>query len=143
MQTNTLVEELILNARKAQEELNYAQKKLHAAEKALQAAQAHLQLCQQKVSEAEALCRRAEALAQKAYNNQNEAERNSVNDKDKLHELKDKAHDSERCLDELTDNSWKIQRASSENLNDNAAIMDKLSGLMDDYETYSLDGGRL
>ena len=128
---------------KAQEELDRAQKMKDAAEKALAAARQHLELCQQKLAEAEALKRRAEALKQKACSNLDNAEKAQKADEEKLHELKSRAKESARSLGELSDNSLSIQRNASDNLCDNAAIMDKLSGLMYDYETYSLDGGKL
>lgn len=127
---------------KFKEELAQAREAKNAAAAALAAARNHLAQCQQKVSEAEALKRQAEALEQKAKANQVDAEKAHSNDVDKYQELKKTAKDSARYLGELADKSLSIQRDASDNLCDNAAIMDKLSGLMYKYETYSLDRGK-
>ena len=81
-------------------------------------------------------------MEQKAKANQVDAEKAHSNDVDKYQELKKTAKDSARYLGELADKSLSIQRDASDNLCDNAAIMDKLSGLMYKYETYSLDRGK-
>lgn len=124
------------------EDLAKAQSVKSAAETALAAAHSHLQLCRQKLSEAGTLKRRAEALEQKAKANQAGAEKAHHGDNEKYRQLKKTAKESARLLGELADNSMNIQRNASDNLCDNASIMDKLSGLMYDYETFSLDGGK-
>ena len=126
-----------------QQQLAQAEKMKSAAEKALAAAQTHLQLCQQKLSEAGALKNRAEALVQKAKNSEDTALKAWSADSDKLEELKKTAKKSAQVLEDLADNSLNIQRDACDNLGDNAAIMNKLAELMYDYETYSLDGGKL
>ena len=112
------------------------------AEAARGAAQAHLQICRQKVVEAEALKRRTEALAQRANANLENAEKSHRDDCEKSRLLKKNAKESKRQLSDLSDGSSRIQRDASENLRDNAAIMDKLVRLMYDYENFSISGGR-
>jgi hypothetical protein len=85
---------------------------------------------------------RVEGLVQKGKNSEESALEAWSADSDKLEELKKTAKKSAQILEDLADNSFSIQRDASDNLCDNAAIMDKLSGLMHDYETYSLDGGK-
>ena len=128
---------------KFKEELAQAREAKNAAAAALNAARNHLAQCQQKVSEANALKNKAAAYYTNAENNQKTAVQAHDKDVDKYQETKKKAKESARVLGELSDNSLSIQRNASDNLCDNAAIMDKLSGLMYDYETYSLDGGKL
>jgi len=127
---------------RVQDRLAAAQKKKSAAEIALAAARTHLQLCRQKVAEAEKLKRQAEVLKRKTADNKTAAEKARDADSDKLWKLKAAAKESVRVLGGLSDNSLSVQRKESDNLVDNASIMEKLAELMYDYETFSLDGGK-
>ena len=134
-----------LESEKAEHEegLAFARQIKASSEAALAAAQAHLQFCQQKVAEAKALKQKACALEQKAHVCQDNANKSSSDDVEKLAVLKQRANESAQILKELADNSLKVQCNTSENLLDNASIMDKLAELMYEYETYSISGGIL